>query len=276
MKIQATTIDSIHHPLLPQAAEDMLVHSVLVWGKWERIQIQYHTDVITTKSDINFPLFNNVLSPRLSSNLTLERIQKINGEISDQRHSVCWWLGARSAPSNLEDLLSDSGAFKVMETTMMSVDIAQLPKATLPDSVIIQEVETLEQLRAWTSIVCEAHSLPDEVSQHWTEMYAAAGYGANDLSTRHFLAIDNGIPIGATTLIMASGIASVSNVSTLSAHRKQGVGSALTIFPLKVAESLGYKVASLSASPDGETVYQNMGFTPTEKCQAYFWSPDVI
>ncbi|GLP96312.1 hypothetical protein GCM10007895_16180 [Paraferrimonas sedimenticola] len=266
-------IESIADPQLMERAERMLVESVLDWTQWQHIDAIEQDDAILTKSPIDFPLFNNVLSPRLPSADLESRVEAINSLLSEQTRGVCWWLGARSTPSNLADTLQKAGAFCAMESTMMARNLDGLADIDWPQGMQIDEVTSASQLSQWSDLVTQVHQVPPVVADNWQDMYQAAGYGKPDSVHRHFIARMGEQVVGAASLITAAGVASLSNVSTDPNHSNKGIGKALTLHALKQAQLAGYRVACLSASDEGKRIYQKLGFEEFEQTQAFIWLP---
>ena len=266
-------IQSLEDNNLMTAAEQMLTESVLCWQSWGKLEAVNFDDCIITRSSVDFPFFNNVMSPNFSEDSAADRIEELLQAVSKKEKAVCWWLGMNAQPENLAELLETKGAFKAMENRMMAIEVQNLPEVVMPKGVDIVEVTSRQQLEQWTSVVAPAHGIPPEMEEHWTDMYHAAGYGPESSVTRHFLAMIDGKPVGATSLITAAGVCSVANVATETDYRKRGIGSILTLWSLKVAEQQGYKVACLSASPDGEPVYEKLGFEKFQKNEVYLWMP---
>ncbi len=266
-------IETLQSENLIEAAEQMLQESVLCWGAWDKLEVEHLEDSVITRSPIDFPFFNNVMSAVISSQSAAARIKELNEQVGGNEKGVCWWLGQGNRPDNLAALLENAGAFKVMENCLMAVELDQLPEVDIPEGIEVVEVISNEQLAQWNSVVCPAHEIPADIQPHWREMYAAAGYGPESKVTRHFLALQNGKAVGATSLITAAGVASVANVATDKAYRQRGIGSLLNFWPLKVAEQCGYKVACLSASPGGVPVYAKLGFEELATSSAYLWMP---
>lgn len=266
-------IKNLNDSNLMTAAEQMLKESVLCWQAWDKLEAVSFDDCSITRSFVDFPFFNNVMSPKLPEDSAADRIEELLQAVGKKERAVCWWLGVNAQPANLAARLEAAGAFKAMENRMMAIEIQNLPEVVMPEAVEIIEVTTRQQLEQWTAVIAPAHGIPAEMEGHWTDMYEGAGYGPESSVTRHFLAMMNSKPVGATSLITAAGVCSVANVATDADYRHRGIGSALTIWPLKVAEQQGYKVACLSASPDGEPVYAKLGFEKFQKNEVYLWMP---
>ena len=57
------------------------------------------------------------------------------------------------------------------------------------------------------------------------------------------------------------------------AARRQGIGTAMTLVPLRDAQALCYRAGVLGASADGLSVYQRLGFKAYSRTAQYRWSP---
>ena len=74
-------------------------------------------------------------------------------------------------------------------------------------------------------------------------------------------------------LFTGAGVASVQYVVTLPAVRRQGIAAAMTRHALRAAGQLGYRVAVLTASPDGFGVYHRLGFREYCRFRRFEWEP---
>jgi GNAT superfamily N-acetyltransferase len=113
---------------------------------------------------------------------------------------------------------------------------------------------------------------PEEVIQHWFNVYANLPFGP-DRALRLYLGSIDGKPVGTVALFLAAGVASINWVVTLHKFRRQGIGAAMTLRAAREARSAGYRVGVLTASPLGINIYRRMGFKEYCQVSTYEWGP---
>ena len=75
-----------------------------------------------------------------------------------------------------------------------------------------------------------------------------------------YLGIMDGEPVATSSMYTGRTTAGVYNVATLTSHRRQGIGEAMTWHAVTRAREHGCTVATLEASVMGKPVYERMGF----------------
>jgi ribosomal protein S18 acetylase RimI-like enzyme len=106
------------------------------------------------------------------------------------------------------------------------------------------------------------------------ELLNVAGIG-DAAPWRNYLGRFNGEPVAASTLACAAGVAGIYNVVTLPAARGRGIGSAMTLAPLRDARAIGYRVGVLQSSALGVSVYRRIGFQSYCTIERYRWAADA-
>jgi GNAT superfamily N-acetyltransferase len=66
--------------------------------------------------------------------------------------------------------------------------------------------------------------------------------------------------VGSSMLFLGAGVAGFYQVQVLPEYRRRGIGTALTVVPMRDARQAGYSYAVLQASTMGEPVYLRIGF----------------
>jgi len=90
---------------------------------------------------------------------------------------------------------------------------------------------------------------------------------------RHYLASVDGEPVGTSSIFFGAGVAGIYDVSTLPAHRRKGIGAAITRSAMTIAREDGYRMAILHSSALGNRVYQSLGFKECCRIGQFVWIP---
>ena len=95
------------------------------------------------------------------------------------------------------------------------------------------------------------------------------------LPRRSYVGYLNGKPVSNSLLLMTSGVAGLFAVSTIQDARRRGIGTLISLAPLKEARESGYKVGVVHSSQMGYGVYRKLGFQDYCKIGMYQLSCDV-
>jgi len=112
--------------------------------------------------------------------------------------------------------------------------------------------------------------VPEEALTLLLSILSRHGFKDN-LVVHFYLSRLNSQPVATSLLFLGGGVAGIYNVATLPEARKQGIGTALTLFPLLQAREHGYRIGTLQSTEMGLHVYQRLGFREYCAFSVYFW-----
>jgi ribosomal protein S18 acetylase RimI-like enzyme len=229
--------------------------------------IRWHTRV-------PHPWFNGVLSTQPPGDDADEAIEEALSYFQS-RHvaTFTWWLEPHVPTAEWARLFLPKGFQYNDRVPGMAVDLAAVPTAgpssmLHPEGLTIQHVRDLEALRVWTRTFVAGYELPEPVIPPFFELMASLGL---ELPLRNYLGFLEGEPVATATLFLGAGVAGIYDVATLPQARGQGIGTALTLAPLREARQMGYRAAVLQSSPQGMGVYQRLGFRQLCTVDHFYW-----
>jgi GNAT superfamily N-acetyltransferase len=172
--------------------------------------------------------------------------------------TVSWSIQPGSQAADLGPQLVEHGLTYREGAPGMAVDLWALNEdLPTPAGLAIELVEDTEALRKWAHVSVLGFGLPEAIVDPWFELFAALGF---DQPLRNYLGTLNGQPVATSQLLLGAGVAGIYVVGTLPEARRQGIGAAISLAPLRDARALGYRVGILHASRLGEGVYRRLGF----------------
>jgi ribosomal protein S18 acetylase RimI-like enzyme len=187
--------------------------------------------------------------------------------------AVSWWLEPEVEAMEWEPYLHGAGFRADDRTPGMAVDLSKLrAPAEEPDGLEVLLVDDDVALRAWIPLFLAGFGLPATLFGSMVELFTGLGLG---LPVRHYLGYRDGGPVATSTLFLGAGVAGIYNVTTVAEARGRGIGTALTVAPLRDAQALGYKVAILQSSEKGFSVYRRLGFEEVGAVSYYQWRHDT-
>jgi ribosomal protein S18 acetylase RimI-like enzyme len=86
----------------------------------------------------------------------------------------------------------------------------------------------------------------------------------------------DGTTVGHVAINLWHGIAGIYSMGVSAAHRRQGIGRALTVAACRLAAERGCTYAVLNATDDGEGLYRTVGFESHGWGQSWWWFPGAL
>lgn len=262
--MEALSLNHSTREQLNAAAEANLVtHMSWVQSRIEGMQVLADEQLTVIDSGLPCDTFNFVSRARLKQDSMRERISQVVAHFSSVSRPFSWWVGPSDRPASLGQALIEAGFEAAESEVAMAADLSALnPTDLAPQGLRIERAATPKQILDFATINAANWSPPD---QQVIEFYKAA--------TPTLLAPDSPLwiyvgylgdqAVATSELTDGGGIVGLYNISTLEKHRRNGIGSALTLRPLLDAREQGFTIAILQASSDGLGVYKRLGFKET-------------
>ncbi len=182
----------------------------------------------------------------------------------------CWWFSPDADPAPWTHALQAHSFTPDNDPPGMAVVLDDLRVPPLPTQVRIVPVTDSDTLGVWCQVFGIGYGLPPEMAGQFADLIMAMGLEGG---FQHYLAYQNDIPVAASSLWLAAGVAGIYNVATIPEARRQGIGAAISAAPLLAAHALGYRAGILQSSHEGFRVYQQLGFRHLCPMDHYVWMP---
>jgi len=177
-----------------------------------------------------------------------------------------WWVGPDS-PEDTADVLRRRGGRELAALPVMVLPIEEpahlgtVPH-TAPTGLRVEPVRDDERLAEFVRTYRASMGVEPGLE---AEMVRIESRREDNADIIRLAAVLDGRVVGTTVVIAAHGVAGIFLVHVTRAHRRRGVGAALTAAALQVGRERGMRCAALVASPAGEPLYRRFGFTTTSE-----------
>jgi GNAT superfamily N-acetyltransferase len=211
-----------------------------------------------------YGFLNGVMALDLDPAGVAGRVADMDREYRDRGLPLTWWITPRSRPTNVAERLAAVGLALEEDEAGMVIDLTGWTEPALTPGVSVEIVVDRDRLGDWVKAMGASYGWDDPAkADTLRELYDPE---ADDRVARpgvQVLARLDGEPVGCGSLFEAGGFAWVTNIGTIPAARRRGVGAAVTGRTLSIARERGHRRAFLAASLMGEPVYRRMGFVTT-------------
>ena len=234
-----------------------------------------HDAYFLFQSKVDYPLTNAVWVLDGNADFPDSKIKEVIDSFKKRNYAQTWWLGEHSTPANVENALTKLGLTRIeADVPMMAADLTQMDFSELgvlseTKGLRVKRVSTEEELTKWLTVIHEVYQYPEAYIDALHYIFTIMMKDDRSALAQNFLAEIDGIPVGASSLSLCEGLAGLYYVCTKKESRGQGVGTAVTLAPMKEARERGYEVGILGASELGFGVYQRVGFKEYFKLQIY-------
>lgn len=251
-------------PGLVEAIEANVAEQYAYFRHAPQAEVHADADLMWYVSGIPICVYNGVVGTRLAPNATPEavdaRVVEMVEAFAARAVPFTWWTSPTTRPADLSTYLERHGLAYAVDLPAMAADLDTLPDGLpAPGGMAVEEVASPEALAAWGRVAGAGYGEPEEIQAARFAVHTALGLGADRPLRRYLVRLD-GEPVAMSALFLGAGVAGVCEVATVPAVRRRGIGSVVTLAPLRAARALGYQVGVLASSPMGLSVYRRLGF----------------
>jgi ribosomal protein S18 acetylase RimI-like enzyme len=200
---------------------------------------------------------DGILRARWQAQGVEEQIDQLFEQIGQLIAEIGWMVFPCDQPEDLGQRLEARGMQGTRGGNWLWADLSAIaPAPAVPDGFRIEQVRDDAAMAAWVGI-SEAGFGGD--LPWFYDAYARHGYGPDAFSL-HYIGYLGDTPVTSGTLLDAGGCASIYDVSTPVALRRQGFGGALTHFLMTEIKKRGYPDTWIWSSDLGKSLYQKLGY----------------
>lgn len=207
--------------------------------------------------NVENPFFNSVFHAQLDD---LHIDQQIDDALAPYHQfglSSYWWSFGLP-PRPLADRLLQRGLWSIRNEGM-AVELDALHDAAQPAGLRIERVADEATFKTWLALNTAIFGFSRALEAEFDKAYTRLGF-APDAPLQHYLGTLDGEPVASSSGMIGGGVIGLYNVGVLFSARRRGIGSALTLHPLRLARAAGWRVGVLQATRMGYGMYKRLGF----------------
>lgn len=230
------------------------------------------SDISLTRgvTGIPHPMWNWVIRTHLTLKNRDAKIKETVDYFNSRHLPFTWWTGPSTRPPTLGEHLEAHGFLHRPDNAGMAIELSMIPDdLPQPSELSIEPVEDVVTLKKYAHVATTCFSMTP-FTDHFFDVETSIGLKSFP-PRRNYLGYLEGAPVACSNLLLAHGVAGIYAVGTLPAARRKGVGTAMTLVPLREARDRGYHVGVIHASPMGRGVYQRIGFKQYCNIGIYQW-----
>lgn len=252
---------------LIQANEDNFLSYTRTYASIDQNHFLENDKVMLSLSKVDgVSMINNCVS---KSHMDNAEVRETLSQFKAAGRPVMWTIFPSTTPDNIETVLKKFGMVHLERNALMYFDMTGLDESqALPENIIIKEVDTINRVKEWARLNVIGFGLTDCIKTITINDHAGL-FIDKSIPGRHFIAYLNNIPVGASSVFMANGVAGIYNITTLPEARGRGIGEAVTRHAMLYGKKEGYVFATLQATENGLPMYEKIGFKSNHHMDFY-------
>jgi GNAT superfamily N-acetyltransferase len=127
-----------------------------------------------------------------------------------------------------------------------------------PPNFIIKKVTEEESTRIFGNVWANGYPMPTPLADYYMDCFNDLGIETDELKL--YIGYLNGKPVSTSLLFLGGGVAGLYAVTVLQEARGHGIGTEMSLHPMREARRLGYYIGVLDATQQGYGIYKRIGF----------------
>lgn len=246
------------------------------YGRSKRVIIE-HTDELY-KFDIGITVDDSPMAPQgvwwanLKPEVVDDRIDEIVEFFTSDRKPFWWYVCPSSKPDNLGEYLKAHNFNEMNSTPIMAARLRELiDDRDKPTQLTIEEVRDEESMRTLWDVWYTGYPMPEQIGKIFADICVEIGYSP-DNTMKYYIGSLNGKPVATSWTVHGENVVGLYGVIVLPEARGKGIGTEMSLHPLRIARDSGYKIAVLDATQQGYGIYKRIGFKEVCTPKMYIYS----
>ena len=218
-------------------------------------------DMLRVKTGLPHEFLNAIFRARITEQRPEAAIRSALEIFRSDRTPVMWWVGPSTEPQHLGKFLENSGLAHAGDLSGMAIDLESLQVApAIPRELSVEPVRDGSTLQTWLQSLAIGYEIPEAAISALFDFLSGFGFGSRS-PFRHYLGSWKGHPVATSTLFFGAGVAGI-YITVIPEYRRQGIGVAMTLVPLRAARAAGYRVAVTHVPGYRVGLHRKLGFKP--------------
>jgi GNAT superfamily N-acetyltransferase len=244
--------------------------SMRAFGQAPHVHLRDDDHVFWFITGVPDSAFNSIMYARLTPDQIAPAVLELQTLRSTHTVPMNWLVGPDSRPTDLGLHLVTCGLQHFIDLPWMTVKLDRLHSDRLPPAnLTIEVVESDPVWAEWIIAEQRGYEVDSTLGSSLTTLRTGMGASSHHLRFYHYLGRLDGHPVATASLLLSEGIAGIYDVTTVPSARKRGVGTAMMLHILHMAQQQGYHHAWLQPSEMAYPFYERLGFQVCGVCSIY-------